>query len=81
MRSLTTIQVTKTEDREIAQLRSRLGLKSKKEVLREGLRALQGMLRGQQRRKRLHSASLAVRGSSIREGRRWAALATPLKVR
>lgn len=79
MRSVTTIQITRSEDLQIAKLRSKLGLKSKKEVLREGLRALQETLREQKRRRRLQAASLAVRGDSRRQNRFWASRSSALK--
>jgi hypothetical protein len=81
MKTLTTIQVTSEEDREIAVLKNKLGLPSKKAVVLEGLRALQQILRDQQRRQRLQAASRLVREQSKKINREWAPLSTALKAK
>ena len=79
MGSLTTIQVTSEEDREIALLRDKLGFSSKKAVVLEGLRALRRILQDQQRRRRLQAASRLVRQESRKINQEWAPLSTALK--
>lgn len=81
MKTLTTIQVTSEEDREIAVLKGKLGLPSKKAVVLEGLRALRQILQDQQRRRRLQAASRLVRGESQKINREWAPLSTALKTK
>lgn len=81
MKSLTTIQVTFEEDREIDTLKEKLGLPSKKAVVMEGLRALQERIRESQRRKRLHTASHLVYGESKRINQEWASHSSALKVK
>lgn len=73
-----TIQITPEEDQEIAELRDRLKLPTKKAVVMEGLRSLRQILQDQQRRRRLQTASQAVRRESLRENRRWARRAVPV---
>ena len=72
----TTIQITPEEDREISELKERLQLPSKKAVVLEGLRSLRQIIKDQQRRRRLKTASLRVRDVSIHTNREWAPLAT-----
>ncbi|MBI2083410.1 MAG: hypothetical protein HYT76_07545 [Deltaproteobacteria bacterium] len=80
MKAVTTIQMTLEEDREIAHLKEELGLSSKKEVVREGLRALQGILKDHKRRRQLRNASLSVRKQSERTNREWSLLSPALKL-
>lgn len=81
MKTLTTIQVTSDEDREIAILKEKLGLPSKKAVVLEGLRALRQILQDQMRRKRLQAASRLVREESRRMNDEWAPLSTALRAK
>lgn len=81
MKSINTIQVTPQEDKEMSILKEELGLPSKREVLREGLKALRQILEAQQRRKRLQAASRAVRAGSHEANLEWAPLSSALKAR
>jgi hypothetical protein len=81
MKTLTTIQVTSEEDREIALLKEKLGLPSKKAVVLEGLRALRRILQDQMRRKRLQAASRLVREDSRRINDEWSPLSTALRIK
>ena len=69
---ITTIQITKGEDQEIAQLKVRLGLPSKKAVLLEGMRLLREKIKGDARRRHLRKVVLAIREESQRVNREWA---------
>ncbi len=73
MASLTTIQVTQEEDREISQLKEVLGLSSKKAVVMEGVHLLEKMLVDRERVGKLKKASLKVRKSSLKANREWSA--------
>lgn len=75
-----TIQITPEEDREIALLKERLGLPTKKAVVMEGLKTLRQILQAQKRRRRLQAASYLVRQTSRRANREWAVRAAPLDV-
>lgn len=81
MKSLTTIQVTLEEDKEIALLKDKLGLPSKKAVVMEGLKALRQILQDQMRRKRLQAASRLVREGSRSANQEWASLSTALQIK
>lgn len=81
MKTLTTIQVTSEEDKEIAALKEKLHLSSKKAVVLEGLRLLRQMIRDQQRRRRLQAASRLVREESRKANREWSPLAAALKAK
>lgn len=69
---ITTIQITKGEDQEIAHLKVRLGLPSKKAVLLEGMRLLRDKIKQDVRRRHLRKVVLAVRAESQRTNREWA---------
>lgn len=81
MKTLTTIQVTSEEDKEIVALKEKLHLSSKKAVVLEGLRLLRQRIRDQQRRRNLQEASLLVREESVKINREWSPLATALKIK
>lgn len=67
-----TIQLTNDEDREVADLKDRLGLPTKKAVIMEGLRSLRKLVQAQKRRRRLTAASVRVRKQSLSVNRSWA---------
>lgn len=73
-----TIQLTDDEDREVAELKKRLSLPSKKAVILEGLRSLRQILQAQKRQRRLRSASLSVRKQSLAANREWASRSTAI---
>lgn len=81
MKVATTIQITAEEDREISELKTKLGLPSKKAVVIEGIRNLREIIQDQRRRQRLQAASREVRKRSFHANREWAPLSTALKTR
>lgn len=62
-------------------LKKRLGFKSKKAVVMEGLEALTKLYQDRKRRGRLANASLAVRRQSLSVNQTWAPLSTPIKIK
>lgn len=81
MKVATTIQITQEEDREISQLKKKLGFKTKKAVVLEGLKSLAENLQNKQRRIRLQQTSLRVRDSSSTTNKEWALYSTALQSR
>ena len=71
MKAVTTIQITPEEDNEIALLKDKLGLPSKRAVVMQGIRGLSQLLRDQQRRRRLRAAAALVRDETQRTNREW----------
>lgn len=79
--TVTTIQITPDEDREITDLKEQLKLPSKRAVVMEAVRSLRLLMEDEERRGRLRRASSLVSRGSMDANREWAPQSSALKIR